>query len=57
MKEYSTFPKAAELELHHQMQFRVINQDTHLVGSYASTEMQLVYSIAPVDWVADFFDA
>ena len=53
MKGYSTFPQfPGLLEPHHKI---VSCQNRTLVGwwSYPSTEMQLLYSTAPVDWAKE----
>ena len=49
MKEYSTFPKAAELERHHQVRFSVISKILNAEGSYSFAKVQLVYSTATAD--------
>ena len=52
MKRYSAFPKAPALvEPHHQMVSCHI-QDARW-GVYSSSEMQLVFSIAPADWATN----
>ena len=46
------FPKTPGLKPHHQMQFSVISRT--LVGaSYLSAEMQLAYSLAPINWAKE----
>ena len=48
MKRYSTFSKALELELNHQIQFSVISR-TLIEGSNPPKEMQLACSTTPAD--------
>ena len=48
MKGYSTFPKAPELEPHHQMGFSIMSR-TYYRESYPTAEVQLVYSTVPTD--------
>ena len=48
---YFTFPKAPELDPHHQIQFSIISK-RGLIPTLA--EMQLVYSTAPADWARWF---
>ena len=49
MRGYSTFPKVFGLKPHHQMVL-CHKQDSHLVGSYCSAEMQSAYFTAPAAW-------
>ena len=54
MKWYSTFPKSPRPEPHHQMVYCHIQDSCWVVGclgdSYASVEMQSVYSAAPLSY-------
>ena len=50
MTEYSTFRKVLGVESHHPIVWYQF-QDTSREQYYLSTEIQLVYSTAPVDWI------
>ena len=50
MKEYSTFPKSPRLEPHHQAVWYHIQDNCWGGRSYASAEMQWVYTTGPAVW-------
>ena len=50
MKVYSTFSKAPDRDLYHQIQLSVISRILIGLGSFFSAEMQLAYFTAPDDW-------
>ena len=54
MKAYSTFPEAPKLV---SPSDGLVSYQGHLLGeSYLFAKIQLVYSIAPADWVSWLFD-
>ena len=50
IKGYSAPPIALALLAPHHLIIQCHIQDTRLVGSYSSAEIQSVFSTAPVDW-------